>query len=87
MTRADHRRESIAINATFSSFLRVFGFRVSELVGRTFKSLGNDPLTHKDGHKWGTMTHEVMLADWEGSEGRYLGELDRISRLPTSGCD
>ncbi|GAA6020047.1 hypothetical protein JCM11491_004909 [Sporobolomyces phaffii] len=61
-----------AINATFSAFLRAFGFRVSELVGRTFKSLGNDPLTHPDGWKWGTMTHEIMLADWEGSDGRYL---------------
>ncbi|GAA5993162.1 hypothetical protein JCM5350_005390 [Sporobolomyces pararoseus] len=61
-----------AINATFSAFLRFFGFRVSELVGRTFKSLGNDPLTHSDGYKWGTMTHEVMLVDWKGSDGRYL---------------
>ncbi|GAA5900594.1 uncharacterized protein JCM6883_002892 [Sporobolomyces salmoneus] len=61
-----------AINATFSAFLRAFGFRVSELVGRTFKSLGNDPLTHEDGWKWGTLTHQMMLADWEGSDGRYL---------------
>ncbi|GAA5967373.1 hypothetical protein JCM21900_000349 [Sporobolomyces salmonicolor] len=61
-----------AINASFSAFLRVFGFRISELVGRTFKSLGNDPLTHADGWKWGTMTHELMVADWEGSGARYL---------------
>ncbi|GAA6037051.1 hypothetical protein JCM8097_005526 [Rhodosporidiobolus ruineniae] len=61
-----------AVNALFASFLRAFGFRVSELVGRTFKSLGNDPLTHADGWKWGTFTHELMVADWEGSEDRYL---------------
>jgi hypothetical protein len=61
----------LAINAAFAAFLRTFGFRVSELVGRTFKSLGNDPLTHPDGWKWGTFTHELLVVDWEGSE-RWL---------------
>ncbi|GAA5912798.1 hypothetical protein JCM6882_000430 [Rhodosporidiobolus microsporus] len=61
-----------AVNATFAALLRTFGFRVSELVGRTFKSLGNDPLTHQDGWKWGTFTHELLIVDWEGSDGRYM---------------
>ncbi|GAA5941831.1 uncharacterized protein JCM15063_000791 [Sporobolomyces koalae] len=61
-----------AINATFAALLRSFGFRVSELVARTFKSLGNDPKTHPDGYKWGTMTHEIMLVDWSDSDARYL---------------
>ncbi|KAJ7674317.1 hypothetical protein B0H17DRAFT_1208118 [Mycena rosella] len=39
------------INATFASFLRYFGFTLSELAGRSFKSLGNDPLMHPDGWK------------------------------------
>ncbi|BGP14128.1 hypothetical protein JCM10213_002426 [Rhodosporidiobolus nylandii] len=61
-----------AINAAFAALLRSLGFRVSELVGRTFKSLGNDPLTHADGWKWGTFTHHLLVTDWEGSDGRYL---------------
>ncbi|TKA55044.1 hypothetical protein B0A53_02519 [Rhodotorula sp. CCFEE 5036] len=61
-----------AVNPTFSAFLRVFGFRVSELVGRTFKNLNNDPLTHPDGWKWGTFTHGFEVVDWPGSEKRYL---------------
>ncbi|GAA5992485.1 hypothetical protein JCM10908_000843 [Rhodotorula pacifica] len=61
-----------AVNPTFSAFLRAFGFRVSELVGRTFKNLNNDPLTHADGWKWGTYTHGFEVVDWPGSEKRYL---------------
>ncbi|BGP23037.1 arylamine N-acetyltransferase [Rhodotorula toruloides] len=61
-----------AVNPTFAAFLRFFGFQVSELVGRTFKSLGNDPRTHPDGWKWGMLTHELMVAHWEGSDARYL---------------
>jgi PAS domain-containing protein len=61
-----------SINASFASFLRYFGFTVSELVGRSFKSLGNDPLTHPDGWKWGTLTHQLLVASWPGSGERYL---------------
>ncbi|BGP38204.1 hypothetical protein JCM10449v2_002133 [Rhodotorula kratochvilovae] len=61
-----------AINSTFAAFLRSFGFRVSELIGRSFKNLGNDPTTHADGWKWGTLTHELLVADWPGSDGRWL---------------
>ncbi|GAA5999385.1 uncharacterized protein JCM10292_001252 [Rhodotorula paludigena] len=61
-----------AINATFAALLRSFGFRVSELVGRAFKSLGNDPTVHEDGWRWGTLTHELLVADWQGSDGRWL---------------
>ncbi|GAA6020037.1 hypothetical protein JCM11491_004906 [Sporobolomyces phaffii] len=73
--RVVHRRRGafcFGINATFSAFLRSFGFRVSEIVSRAFKSLGIDPLTHPDGWKWGTLTHQVMVVDWEGSDGRYF---------------
>ncbi|KAJ7124502.1 arylamine N-acetyltransferase 1 [Mycena epipterygia] len=61
-----------SINATFAGFLRYFGFTVSELVGRAFKSLGNDPTTHPDGWKWGTFTHQLLAAGWPGSGDRYL---------------
>lgn len=63
---------STAINASFAAFLRNLDFRVSELVGRTFGSLGSDPLTHPDGWKWKTYTHELLVVDWEGSEDRWL---------------
>ncbi|KAJ7618513.1 arylamine N-acetyltransferase 1 [Roridomyces roridus] len=61
-----------AINATFAGLLRTFGFTVSELGARACRSLGNDPLTHADGWYWGTLTHEVLVAGWEGSADRYL---------------
>ncbi|KAJ7499872.1 arylamine N-acetyltransferase 1 [Mycena latifolia] len=61
-----------SINATFAGFLRYFDFIVSELVGRSFKSLGNDPTVHPDGWKWGTLTHQMLVASWPGSEDRYL---------------
>ncbi|KAJ6473154.1 arylamine N-acetyltransferase 1 [Mycena sanguinolenta] len=61
-----------SINATFASFLRYFGFTVSELVGRSFKSLGNDPTTHPDGWKWGTLSHQLLIAGWSDSADRYL---------------
>ncbi|KAJ7483968.1 arylamine N-acetyltransferase 1 [Mycena galericulata] len=61
-----------SINATFASFLRYFGFTVSELVARAFKSLENDPLTHPDGWKWGTLTHQLLVAGWPESPDRYL---------------
>lgn len=62
-----------AVNPTFCAFLRAFGFRVSEVVGRTFKNLNNDPLTHPDGWKWGTFTHTFEVVDWPASAGkRYL---------------
>ncbi|KAF8173758.1 hypothetical protein K438DRAFT_1849925 [Mycena galopus ATCC 62051] len=60
------------MNATFASFLRYFGFTISELVGRAFKSLGNDPTTHPDGWKWGTLTHELLVAGWPDHSDRYL---------------
>ncbi|KAJ7054679.1 arylamine N-acetyltransferase 1 [Mycena amicta] len=61
-----------SVNASFASFLRYFGFAVSELVGRSFRSLNNDPRTHADGWKWGTFTHQLLAAGWEGSADRYL---------------
>ncbi|GAA5971583.1 hypothetical protein JCM11641_000650 [Rhodosporidiobolus odoratus] len=61
-----------SVNSTLAAFLRALGFRVSEMVGRTYKSLGNDPLTHTDGWKWGTSTHQLLIVDWAGSDGRYL---------------
>ncbi|KAJ6483819.1 arylamine N-acetyltransferase 1 [Mycena vitilis] len=61
-----------SINATFASFLRYLGFTTSELVGRSFKSLGNDPLTHPDGFKWGSLTHQLLVAGWPDSADRYL---------------
>ncbi|KAJ7469838.1 arylamine N-acetyltransferase 1, partial [Mycena galericulata] len=61
-----------SINATFASFLRYFAFTVSELVARAFKSLGNDPLKHPDGWKWGTLTHQLLVAGWPESPDRYL---------------
>ncbi|KAJ7196940.1 arylamine N-acetyltransferase 1 [Mycena pura] len=61
-----------SVNPTFASFLRYFGFTVSELVARPFKSLDNDPRTHPDGWKWGTLTHEVLVAGWPESPDRYL---------------
>ncbi|KAF8173886.1 hypothetical protein K438DRAFT_1683119 [Mycena galopus ATCC 62051] len=61
-----------SINASFAGFLRYFGFTVSELTGRSFKSLGNDPTTHPDGWKWGTFTHELLVAGWPEHADRYL---------------
>ncbi|KAJ7039393.1 arylamine N-acetyltransferase 1 [Mycena alexandri] len=61
-----------SINASFAGLLRYFGFVVSELVGRSFKSLGNDPSAHPDGWKWGTLTHQVLVAGWAGCADRYL---------------
>jgi hypothetical protein len=61
-----------SINASFASFLRYFGFTISELVGRPFKSLGNDPTTHPDGWKWGTLTHQLLVAGWPDHPDRYL---------------
>ncbi|GAA5835797.1 hypothetical protein JCM9279_004649 [Rhodotorula babjevae] len=61
-----------AINAVFASLLRSLGFRVSELAGRTFKDLGNDPDKKPEGWKWGTLTHELLVADWPGSDGRWV---------------
>lgn len=65
-----------ALNPTFSSLLRFFGFRISELVTNCYQRLGNDPKTHEDGLVWGAKTHEVLVADWveEGGEKskRYL---------------
>ncbi|KAJ7260581.1 arylamine N-acetyltransferase 1 [Mycena rebaudengoi] len=61
-----------SINPTFASLLRYFGFSVSEVVGRSFKSLGNDPRTHPDGWKWGMLTHELLVVGWENSTDRYL---------------
>lgn len=61
-----------SINASFASFLRYFGFTISELVGRSFKSLGNDPTTHPDGWKWGTLTHQLLVAGWPDHPDRYL---------------
>lgn len=61
-----------AVNPTFCAFLRAVGFRVSEVVGRAFKSLNNDPLSHPDGWKWGTLTHGLQVVDWAGSEKRYF---------------
>jgi len=60
------------INALFASLLRSLGFRVSELAGRTFKDLGNDPDKKPEGWKWGTLTHELLVADWPGSDGRWV---------------
>ncbi|KAJ7815983.1 arylamine N-acetyltransferase 1 [Mycena olivaceomarginata] len=54
------------------AFLRYFGFTISELVGRSFKSLGNDPTTHPDGWKWGTLTHQLLVAGWPDHPDRYL---------------
>ncbi|KAJ6579627.1 arylamine N-acetyltransferase 1 [Mycena vulgaris] len=73
--RIVHERKGafcFSINATFATFLRYFGFTVSELVGRSFKSLGNDPLTHPDGWKWGTLTHQMLAVGWPDSADRYL---------------
>ncbi|KAM0754787.1 arylamine N-acetyltransferase 1 [Meredithblackwellia eburnea MCA 4105] len=61
-----------SINATLAAFLRYWKFRVSEMVTRCYKQLGEDPTTHPLGWHWGTMTHEVLIVDWEGSDGRYL---------------
>ncbi|KAK7053740.1 peptidase-S9 domain-containing protein, partial [Favolaschia claudopus] len=61
-----------SINATFAGFLRYFGFTISELVGRSFKSLGNDPTVHPDGWRWGTLTHQLLVAGWPESPDRYL---------------
>ncbi|KAF7297410.1 Peptidase-S9 domain-containing protein [Mycena indigotica] len=61
-----------AVNASFAALLRAFGFTISELVARSFRSLNNDPLTHPDGWKWGTFTHQVLIAGWAGSDDRYV---------------
>ncbi|TNY21742.1 arylamine N-acetyltransferase 1 [Rhodotorula diobovata] len=61
-----------AINALFAALLRSLGFRVSELAGRTFKDLGNDPTERPEGWKWGTLTHELLVADWPGGDARWV---------------
>ncbi|KAJ7213253.1 arylamine N-acetyltransferase 1 [Mycena rebaudengoi] len=61
-----------SVNPTFASLLRSLGFDVSEVVGRTFKSLGNDPRTHPDGWKWGMFTHELLVVGWAESTNRFL---------------
>ncbi|KAK4704944.1 hypothetical protein P7C70_g1261, partial [Phenoliferia sp. Uapishka_3] len=61
-----------SINATLAAFLRYFGFRVSEMVTRCYKQLGENPETHPLGWHWGTITHETLVVDWDGSDGRYL---------------
>lgn len=61
-----------ALNPVFASLLRVWGFRVSELVARCYQCLGQDPRVHEESWKWGTLSHEVLVCDWEGSQERYL---------------
>lgn len=46
---------------------------MSETVARCYKNLGQNPLTHPEGFKWGTMTHQLLVADWPASQGaRYI---------------
>jgi len=59
--------------AVFATLLRTLGFRVSETVTRCYKNLGENPETHPEGYKWGTFTHELLIADWPASNGdRYI---------------
>lgn len=58
----------------FATLLRSLGFRVSEVVARCYKNLGQNPVTHPEGYKWGTFTHELLVVDWPKAEGsdRYV---------------
>lgn len=69
---AAHQGRTRRINALFAALLRSLGFRVSELAGRTFKDLGNDPTERPEGWKWGTLTHELLVADWPGCDARWV---------------
>ena len=46
--------------------------------------LGENPLTHPLGWHWGTLTHELLVVDWEGSDGRYL--VDGGKQKVSSSC-
>lgn len=52
-----------SLNSTFAAFLRVFGFRVSELAARVYGALGKDP--EEAGLLWGPTSHECLVVDWE----------------------
>ncbi|KAM0749611.1 arylamine N-acetyltransferase 1 [Meredithblackwellia eburnea MCA 4105] len=61
-------------NASFASFLRWWGYQVSEVAARCYlgRRTGEDPTVHPDGWHWGTVTHIVLIVDWPGSDARYL---------------
>lgn len=42
------------------------------MVARCYQCLGKDPRVHEESFKWGTLSHEVLVCDWEGSGERYL---------------
>lgn len=52
-------------NAVFATLLRTLGYRVSECATRCYKYLGQDPRVHAQGYLWGTLTHEILLVDWQ----------------------
>ncbi|KAM0756435.1 arylamine N-acetyltransferase 1 [Meredithblackwellia eburnea MCA 4105] len=59
-----------ALNGNFAAFLRGFGFRVASLGARVYMHRGKDPKV--EGYLWSPVTHEVLLVDWEGQEGRWF---------------
>ncbi|KAK4706012.1 hypothetical protein P7C70_g185, partial [Phenoliferia sp. Uapishka_3] len=59
-----------ALNGAFSSFLRGFGFSVSEVGARVYLHRGKDP--KEEGWLWSPITHETLLVRWIGSDGRYF---------------
>lgn len=59
-----------ALNTSFAALLRGWGFKVSECGARVYFRRGKDPKVV--GYHWSATTHETLLVDWEGSEGRYV---------------
>ncbi|GAA5996303.1 uncharacterized protein JCM10292_007521 [Rhodotorula paludigena] len=61
-----------ALNQLAASFLRGFGFRVSEVGARVFLHRGKDPKEH--GYWWSQTTHMALIVDWDGGECRWFAD-------------
>lgn len=58
-------------NCVGDQLLRSLKFRVSDVGGRVYLIRGKDPATV--GYKWSPITHQILIVDWPGSEGkRYM---------------
>ncbi|KAK4058845.1 hypothetical protein OIO90_000291 [Microbotryomycetes sp. JL221] len=59
-----------ALNHLFGSLLRGLNFRTSEVGTRVYLHRGKDPA--EVGYWWSSITHELLIVDWPGSDGRFV---------------